>query len=83
MKRRGDFVNYSSNRERSSSRRPLREQIEEEDDDFAQIAHPSGKQSLDIDDALANIPLEGSDLLGAASSSPVDNSSVVPMEGLE
>ena len=39
--------------------------------------------SLGIDDALSQIPLERSDLFGEAANSAVDNSSIVPMNGLD
>ena len=51
---------------------------DERDTEFAAIAH-SGAASdpLDIDDALREIPLEGSNLYSQAMSSAVDNGSIV------
>ena len=59
---------------------------DEEEDEFAAIAHPSkaqGTSSLKLDEALSQIPLESSDLYGGAASSPVDDSQIVPCEGLD
>jgi DNA repair photolyase len=59
---------------------------DEEEDEFAAIAHPSKAQnvsSLKLDEALSQIPLESSDLYGGAASSPVDDSQIVPCEGLD
>lgn len=59
---------------------------EDSDDEFANIAHPTqsaADPSLGIDDALSQIPLERSDLFGEAANSAVDNSSIVPMNGLD
>lgn len=56
------------------------------DDEFAQIAHPvtnNVSNPLNIDDALSQIPLEKSDLFGAAANSDVVDDAVVPMEGLD
>lgn len=59
---------------------------DEEEDEFAAIAHPSkaqGTSSLKLDEALSQIPLESSDLYGGAASSPVDDNQIVPCEGLD
>lgn len=59
---------------------------DEEEDEFAAIAHPSkvqGTSSLKLDEALSQIPLESSDLYSGAASSPVDDSQIVPCEGLD
>lgn len=59
---------------------------DEEEDEFAAIAHPSraqGTSNLKLDEALSQIPLESSDLYGGAASSPVDDSQIVPCEGLD
>ena len=59
---------------------------DEEEDEFAAIAHPSnaqGTSSFKLDEALSQIPLESSDLYGGAASSPVDDSQIVPCEGLD
>ena len=59
---------------------------EDSDDECANIAHPTqsaADPSLGIDDALSQIPLERSDLFGEAANSAVDNSSIVPMNGLD
>ena len=59
---------------------------DEEEDEFAAIAHPSKAQnvsSLKLDEALSQIPLESSDLYGGAAASPVDDSQIVPCEGLD
>lgn len=56
------------------------------DDEFAQIAHPATNNvsnPLNIDDALSQIPLEKSDLFGAAAHSDVVDTAIVPMEGLD
>ena len=59
---------------------------DEEEDEFVAIAHPSkaqGTSSLKLDEALSQIPLESSDLYGGAASSPVNDSQIVPCEGLD
>lgn len=59
---------------------------DEAEDEFAQIAHPvtnAKSNPLDIEAALSQIPLEKSDLFGAAANSAVDDSSIVPMAGLD
>lgn len=59
----------------------------QQDDEFAQIAHPvtnsTANAGVDIDEALSQITLEKSDLLGAAANSAVDDACVVPMQGLD
>ena len=78
----------------TSKRAKIREQarsqpiipMDEEEDEFAAIAHPSkaqGTSSLKLDEALSQIPLESSDLYGGAASSPIDDSQIVPCEGLD
>lgn len=79
----------------TSKRAKIREQArsqpiipmdDDEEDEFAAIAHPSkaqGTSSLKLDEALSQIPLESSDLYGGAASSPVDDSQIVPCEGLD
>lgn len=59
----------------------------QQDDEFAQIAHPvtnsTANAGVDIDEALSQITLEKSDLFGAAANSAVDDTCVVPMQGLD
>lgn len=59
----------------------------QQDDEFAQLAHPvtnsTANAGVDIDEALSQITLEKSDLLGAAANSAVDDACVVPMQGLD
>ena len=78
MKQHGEFTGHSSRSPQRFTEQRAR------DDEFAQIARPSKANSnkLDVDDALAEIPLEASDLFGAASTSPVDNN-IIPVAGVE
>lgn len=73
-------------REQARSQPIIPMEDDEEEDEFAAIAHPSkaqGTSSLKLDEALSQIPLESSDLYGGAASSPVDDSQIVPCEGLD
>lgn len=55
---------------------------ERQNADFAAIAGKrSMNESTDIDSALAQIPVDNSDLLGAAAASPVENN-IVPQAGV-
>lgn len=77
MKQRGEFTGHSKTSQRFTEQRAR-------DEEFAQIARSSkaASNNLDVDAALAEIPLEASDLFGAASSSPVDNN-IIPAVGVE
>lgn len=57
--------------------------VEQQNEDFAAIAGKSSlKESLNIDSALSQIPLEKTDLLSQASNSAVENT-IIPQSGLE
>lgn len=59
--------------------------VEKQNNDFAAIAGKSNnslKESASLDAVLSQIPLEKSDLFGAAAASPVDNTEIVAQPGI-
>lgn len=58
--------------------------VERQNNDFAAIAgkNNSLKESANLDSVLNQIPLENSDLFGAAAASPVDNTEIVAQPGV-
>lgn len=72
---------------KESTKRPAKKTEEltlkdlvDDDADFAEIAHPTASTdaSMNIDDALSQISLENSDLLGAAANSEIEPCTVAP-----
>lgn len=61
---------------KTTSEKPIIDILDEDiDNEFAAIAHPAQtrlNEAYSMDDALAQIPLERSDLFGEAAQSPVD-----------